>query len=78
MRSRSTKEFKRSANPFIVYKDGRVQKLNKFVEKFGFVLLTHEKEKWANLVGETIRVLHKLTPIGVAMAGQDVFDPYKD
>ena len=26
----------------------------------------------------TIRVLHTLTPIGVAMAGHDIFDPYKD
>lgn len=26
----------------------------------------------------TIRVLHTLTPIGVAMAGRDIFDPYKD
>lgn len=26
----------------------------------------------------TIRVLHTLTPIGVAMAGADEFDPYKD
>lgn len=26
----------------------------------------------------SIRVLHTLTPIGVAMAGPDVFDPYKD
>jgi len=26
----------------------------------------------------TIRVLHTLTPIGVAMAGQDIYDPYKD
>jgi tRNA-splicing ligase RtcB len=26
----------------------------------------------------TIRVLHTLSPIGVAMAGQDIFDPYKD
>jgi len=25
-----------------------------------------------------IRVLHTLTPVGVAMAGEDVFDPYKD
>lgn len=29
-------------------------------------------------MGETIRVLHTLTPIGVAMAGSDTFDPYKD
>jgi tRNA-splicing ligase RtcB len=26
----------------------------------------------------TIRVLHTLRPIGVAMAGKDTFDPYKD
>ena len=26
----------------------------------------------------TIRVLHTLRPIGVAMAGGDIFDPYKD
>jgi tRNA-splicing ligase RtcB len=28
--------------------------------------------------GETIRVLHTLTPVGVAMAGANEFDPYKD
>ena len=28
--------------------------------------------------GDSIRVLHRLTPIGVAMAGPDIFDPYKD
>ena len=28
--------------------------------------------------GETIRVLHTLTPVGVAMAGAHEFDPYKD
>jgi len=28
--------------------------------------------------GDTIRVKHRLRPIGVAMAGRDVFDPYKD
>jgi len=28
--------------------------------------------------GDTIRVLHRLTPIGVAMAGPDIHDPYKD
>jgi tRNA-splicing ligase RtcB len=28
--------------------------------------------------GDTIEVLHTLQPIGVAMAGSDVFDPYKD
>jgi tRNA-splicing ligase RtcB (3'-phosphate/5'-hydroxy nucleic acid ligase) len=28
--------------------------------------------------GDSIRVLHRLTPLGVAMAGADTFDPYKD
>lgn len=28
--------------------------------------------------GETIKVIHELTPIGVCMAGNEVFDPYKD
>lgn len=28
--------------------------------------------------GDTIKVLHRLEPIGVAMAGEDVYDPYKD
>ncbi len=29
-------------------------------------------------MGNTIKVLHELTPIGVAMAGDETFDPYKD
>lgn len=28
--------------------------------------------------GDTIRILHRLRPIGVAMAGRDIFDPFKD
>jgi tRNA-splicing ligase RtcB len=28
--------------------------------------------------GESIRILHTLTPVGVAMAGANEFDPYKD
>jgi tRNA-splicing ligase RtcB len=28
--------------------------------------------------GETIRILHTLTPRGVAMVGANEFDPYKD
>jgi tRNA-splicing ligase RtcB len=26
----------------------------------------------------TIRILHTLRPLGVAMAGRDIVDPYKD
>jgi tRNA-splicing ligase RtcB len=29
-------------------------------------------------VGDTVRILHRLTPVGVAMAGAYEFDPYKD
>lgn len=29
-------------------------------------------------MGDTIRVLHRLRPVGVAMAGMEVYDPYKD
>jgi tRNA-splicing ligase RtcB len=29
-------------------------------------------------VDDTVRVLHRLTPVGVAMAGANEFDPYKD
>ena len=29
-------------------------------------------------MGDTIKVLHELTPIGVAMAGNETYDPYKD
>ena len=28
--------------------------------------------------GDTVRVKHRLRPLGVAMAGRDVRDPYKD
>lgn len=28
--------------------------------------------------GDTIRILHRLSPIGVAMAGPDIYDPFKD
>jgi tRNA-splicing ligase RtcB len=28
--------------------------------------------------GETIRIKHRLRPLGVAVAGRDVYDPYKD
>ena len=28
--------------------------------------------------GDSIRVTHRLRPLGVAMAGRDVHDPYKD
>jgi len=29
-------------------------------------------------MGNTIKVLYKLHPIGVAMAGSEIYDPYKD
>jgi tRNA-splicing ligase RtcB (3'-phosphate/5'-hydroxy nucleic acid ligase) len=38
-------------------------------KRLGQVLAAH---------GDTIEVVHRLTPLGVAMAGADTFDPYKD
>lgn len=35
-------------------------------------------EEVLHYMGDTIKVKHRLLPIGVAMAGEDVFDPYKD
>jgi tRNA-splicing ligase RtcB (3'-phosphate/5'-hydroxy nucleic acid ligase) len=32
----------------------------------------------SDAVGNTVRILHRLTPVGVAMAGANEFDPYKD
>ena len=29
-------------------------------------------------MGETIKVLHRLKPVGVAMAGDNIYDPYRD
>ena len=31
-----------------------------------------------NACGDSIKILHRLTPVGVAMAGNETFDPYKD
>ena len=31
-----------------------------------------------SFMGNTIKVIYKLHPIGVAMAGSDIYDPYKD
>jgi len=28
--------------------------------------------------GDSVHILHTLTPVGVAMAGANEFDPYKD
>jgi tRNA-splicing ligase RtcB len=28
--------------------------------------------------GDTVQIIHQLKPLGVAMAGADVYDPYKD
>ena len=28
--------------------------------------------------GDTIEIVHRLTPLGVAMASAETFDPYKD
>jgi tRNA-splicing ligase RtcB len=35
-------------------------------------------DKVISYMGDSIRILHRLQPIGVAMAGSEVYDPYKE
>jgi tRNA-splicing ligase RtcB len=53
----------------VVLRGGGVDESPHCYKRLGEVLAAH---------GETIRVLHTLTPLGVAMAGANEFDPYKD
>jgi len=53
----------------VVLRGGGVDESPQCYKRLDEVLAAH---------GETIRVLHTLTPLGVAMAGANEFDPYKD
>jgi tRNA-splicing ligase RtcB len=53
----------------IIVRGGGSDEAPQCYKKLDEVLAYHE---------DSIRVLHKLKPIGVAMAGDDVYDPYKD
>lgn len=53
----------------VVLKGGGLDESPHCYKRLGEVLGSHEG---------TIRVLHTLTPVGVAMAGANEFDPYKD
>ena len=46
--------------------------------RYGRIALTRIGDEVLAFQGNTIEVLHRLHPIGVAMAGSDTFDPYKD
>jgi tRNA-splicing ligase RtcB len=62
--------------------------MNKWLEQTGVVLrgggLDEAPQAYKRLhevlesQGDTIKVTHTLKPLGVAMAGEDIFDPYKD
>lgn len=56
-------------NEGVTLRGGDVDEAPQAYRRLSDVLIYHE---------ETIEVLHTLTPMGVAMAGRDVFDPYKD
>jgi tRNA-splicing ligase RtcB (3'-phosphate/5'-hydroxy nucleic acid ligase) len=53
----------------IVLRGGDVDEAPQVYRRLPDVLAAHEG---------TIRVLHTLRPLGVAMAGRDIVDPYKD
>jgi tRNA-splicing ligase RtcB len=53
----------------IVLKGGGADEAPEVYKRLPDVLAAH---------GETIRIKHTLRPLGVAMAGRDVYDPYKD
>src|SRR6201992_862834 len=57
----------REAN--VVLKGGGLDEAPQCYKRLSEVLGAHSS---------TIRILHRLTPLGVAMAGADEFDPYKD
>lgn len=70
--------------------EGRVSKeeMNKWVKRFGVSLRGSDVDEAPHVYKrldrvlthheKTVRILHRLKPIGVAMAGNDIFDPYKD
>jgi tRNA-splicing ligase RtcB len=53
----------------VVLRGGDVDEAPQAYRRLGDVLAAH---------AATIRILHTLRPIGVAMAGRDIVDPYKD
>ena len=53
----------------VVLRGGDVDEAPQAYRRLPEVLAAHEG---------TIRILHTLRPLGVAMAGKDIVDPYKD
>jgi tRNA-splicing ligase RtcB len=53
----------------VILKGGGADEAPDAYKKLNEVLAYHEG---------TIEILHQLTPVGVAMAGKDIYDPYKD
>ena len=53
----------------IALRGGGADEAPEVYKKLEQVLLFHKN---------TIKILHRLRPVGVAMAGEDVFDPYRD
>jgi tRNA-splicing ligase RtcB len=53
----------------VVLRGGDVDEAPQAYRRLPDVLAAHAR---------TIRILHTLRPLGVAMAGKDIVDPYKD
>ena len=84
------KRWDKKSRQFVRKSDGEISRdmMNDWVSKAGVELRgagtdesPHCYKRLPDVLeahGNTVKILHTLTPIGVAMAGEDEFDPYKD
>lgn len=84
------KRWDKKAGGFVRKTDGMISRsmMNAWVKKAGVELRgagtdesPHCYKRLPEVLeahGSTVKIMHTLTPIGVAMAGEDEFDPYKD
>ena len=78
---KKTGEVKRAGKVTREMMDGWLKRANVELRGAGLDESPDCYKRLGDVLGEhndSIRVLHKLTPVGVAMAGADEFDPYKD
>jgi len=78
---RKTGEVKRAPKVTRVMMDARVKEARVELRGAGVDESPHCYKRLNEVLeahSNTVRILHKLTPVGVAMAGANEFDPYKD
>ncbi len=89
-RAAGKKRWDKKAGGFVRKSEGEISKemMNQWVKRAGVTLRgagtdesPHCYKRLPDVLeahGSTVKIVHTLTPIGVAMAGEDEFDPYKD